>query len=198
MLNSRLFNSALSWSATTLAATGMIATMLPMAPAAAASRRGNRICADTLLDAGISEEEVALACARALQPRTVSRCVNKIVNRTSITGPKALEGCTQVRRPNELASCVVDIGKIRDVADLTDVLDYCQRSLLPRQFGNCVVALSAEIGIAPKAAMDTCIGTSDIPTDLAPTFIPSSESDTPEIPKSESDQIKLTPLVPIQ
>jgi hypothetical protein len=185
-----------SWSALgTLALTtiGMVATSLP---AQALIYGPTRIvppvaefetCARRLLDAGISPEVAANACAGALHPGDLSQCVSHIQDGTEILAIDALDACKRVRRPIEMASCVVDIDSAHDDAVALDVLDHCRRSLLPTRFSACVIGLSREIDFSTASAMTTCIAAGDRPTEFDPTFEPSTGS-----------LLQLTPIVPME
>ena len=145
--------------------------------------RGNDfdVCLRQLLETRILEREAADACARALEPTELSGCVAEIYRETPVESRNALKTCFQVRRPLELSTCVVDIyeqeKKIEDIefktlisyANLT--LDFCRRSLLPKRYSECVVALTrdfSETAILPPEAMEICISAEAYPESLFP------------------------------
>lgn len=140
-----------------------------------------RRCAARLLNAGISPEATASACAETLRPQNLSTCVFDIKRRTTIAAEDALSTCRLVRRPSELSKCVVNISRNSQEESVPNVLNYCGRSLLPELFADCVVGLRSEVDLAPTQAMDTCIGANDRlpPRDFSPNFIP--QNGTPPI-----------------
>lgn len=157
--------------------TGLLGLSLPsVAVTIPTSSNSNdyRNCASRLERTQVSAEAAASACAGALNPPDVSRCVSDIEEQTEITAPQALESCRQVRRPIELSSCVVGISDNIE-GSLPGVLDYCTRSLLPERYAQCVVGLGREINIAPPQALETCISASDRPLDFSPNFIPQGQ-----------------------
>jgi hypothetical protein len=192
---------------------GLIALALPVAPASAtysdyrALQRDYQTCTADLVGVGIAAADAASACAAALAPRDIGECVIMIGEGTVIAATDALSGCRQVRRPVDLAACVVDINtSLQNVVPL-DVLSNCRRSLLPTRFSNCVVGISQETLIDPAVAMSTCIVAGDRPSNLLPSFVPSSEPipSTPSSIPTPSDtdmpadsSPRLTPLVPTQ
>jgi hypothetical protein len=107
-----------------------------------------RGCTGRLLSVDISAEAAASACAEALRPTDLSKCVIEIERQTEIAAADALSSCRQVRRPDELASCVVGINRNQEEG-IPSVLNYCGRSLLPKRFAECVVGLRIEADFAP-------------------------------------------------
>lgn len=146
----------------------------PLSPSSLTAPRAAdyRNCAIDLLQAGLSENDAAAACAEALYPLELSECVVEINGNTEIAGDDALSSCLRVRRPLELAECVVDIDAAQNEAVSAGVLDYCRRSLLPERFSACVVGLSREIDLAVGDVMNTCISVTDRPENVEPDFIP--------------------------
>ncbi|MEO0969346.1 MAG: hypothetical protein AAFX80_13715, partial [Cyanobacteria bacterium J06639_18] len=71
-------------------------------------------------------------------------------------------------RPQELASCVVGISRNSKESADPEVLSFCDRSLLPVRFAQCVVGLRSEIDLVPTQAMETCIDASDPITNISP------------------------------
>lgn len=120
-----------------------------------------QICAAELLRVGISRENASNTCAQALKPKDLSLCVLKIEELTPIPADEALLACMRVRRPNELASCTVDINQHTQGADPRSVLENCRRTLLPLRFSECVIGLSREIDFSVPKALDTCISAED-------------------------------------
>lgn len=170
-----------------------------------------QLCATRLLAAGIVEVDAASACALALYPRDLSRCVSQIDEGTIITATDALDGCRRVRRSLDLATCVIDINTDvidinTDVTDINtdtqntvalDVLDNCRRSLLPTRFANCVVGLSRETSLVPAIAMDVCIAAGDRPRNVLPSFVPRTDEQLLPLPPLEPlDDRTLAPLIP--
>ncbi|MDB9312694.1 hypothetical protein PN462_06245 [Spirulina sp. CS-785/01] len=158
-----------------------------------------RACAEELLNTEIDEDQVAIACSEALEPKDLSFCVDEIDYFTTIDPLYALFACFRVRRPIELANCVVDIHydvlvkEVRDEntrinninEDFTNAeqkaldpislttLDHCRRSLLPERFSACVVGLTQEIPLSSERALDTCIRADDFPREI---YTPSRNS----------------------
>lgn len=117
-------------------------------------------CAGSLVDEGIAPETAAAACADALHPRELGRCVARI-DRGAIAASDVLSACERVRRPLDLASCFNEIKDDDTAAILGDVLETCRRSLLPERFAECVVGLRREVTLTTAAAMTTCISATD-------------------------------------
>lgn len=169
------FTSSLSLG---LAIAGLVAIALPSEAFTSLRARTNprasdyRSCASNLVDAGIASVDAANACADALYPRDLSRCVTRINGNTEIAATDAFENCVKVRRPVELAECVTDIDNLDGSVVELNVLDYCRRSLLPLRFSACVVGLSGEGDATTGAALESCISAGNRPDDLLPSFIP--------------------------
>lgn len=157
-----------------------------------------RNCASGLLSAGISSEAAAPACAGALNPQDVGRCVVQITSRTEIAADSALASCRQVRRPIEVSRCVVDINTNTQGQAVPGVLDYCTRSLLPERFADCVVGLGREIQFASNQGLETCISANDRPLSFEPTFIPAGQfpPQQPLTPAPTSQQNQTQPIQP--
>jgi hypothetical protein len=145
-----------------LAIAGILALAIPPKPAVADSNEF-KTCAAELLRVNISRNLAADVCAEALYPEDLSLCVLKINVQTPIIADEALYGCQRVRRPLELASCVVDINKRTQNPEVRLVLDRCRRSLLPLRFSECVIGLSREIDFSSTEALETCIAAEDFP-----------------------------------
>ena len=148
--------------ASQLAIAGLLAIAIPPQTATAGSNEF-KTCADELLRANISRNRAASVCAEALYPEDLSLCVLKIKALTPIIADDALYGCQRVRRPLELASCVVDINKHTQNPDVILAFDRCRRSLLPVRFSECVIGLSREIDFSSTEALETCIAAEDFP-----------------------------------
>lgn len=67
------------------------------------------VCVKQMTSSGVSAEKAGTACADALIPKELSRCVVMIRSQTAINPDDALTACYRVRRPVDLAHCVVDI-----------------------------------------------------------------------------------------
>lgn len=141
------------------------------------SVRDYNACAAELLGTGLSPEAASAACGGALYPKALSACVTSIDAGTEIAAADALTGCRQVRRPQELASCVVGINGIKtEGTKPLEVLDYCRRSLLPVRFSNCVVGLTGQIpAYTTTEVMTSCIAASNRPRQVLPSFIPQGQ-----------------------
>jgi hypothetical protein len=122
--------------------------------------------------AEVSPEAASVACARALRPEDLSRCVVTINQVTPTLKQDALAACTKVRRPVELSRCVSDISDRTQSSEVLSVVDYCRRSLLPIRFSECVTGLRREIDFSTSRALETCIAAEDFPSNLTATFAP--------------------------
>lgn len=184
--------------ATGLTVSGLLGISLPSEAVILNRTAGNpyRTCANRLLSAGASPGAVASACASALNPQDVARCVVQIRARTDIAADRALASCRQVRRPIEVSRCVVDISTDREQST-PGVLDYCTRSLLPEVFAQCVVGLGREIQLATNQALETCISASDRPLSFEPTFIPAGQF-PPQQPLTPTPTSQQNPTPPTQ
>ncbi len=159
---------------TQLATLGLLATALPPMPASAITIRfprtknEYRACSVELMGAGLTADAAASACAGALHPRDISKCVVQINRKTKIAAVEALSSCQRVRRPKDLATCVVDINTKSRTPTTTPllVLDQCRRSLLPEQFSECVVGLSRQVDFSVDRLMTTCLDTRDTVSQL--------------------------------
>ncbi|EGJ33245.1 MULTISPECIES: hypothetical protein [Moorena] len=162
--------SLLKFCTTQLAIAGLVTLGIPNGAATAGNQFS--LCAKDLKAANITSEIASQACSEALQPEDLSLCVLKIKVLTSLAGQKALGACTRVRRPLELASCVVDIDNKIENINANSVLDHCRRSLLPEQFSECVIGLNSANVASPDKALNTCISVNQYPSQLSPTFAP--------------------------
>lgn len=164
-------------------------------------KAGNQfdICVEEMVDSGVDVQQAGTACADALIPKELSLCVEKITENTAITPEDALQNCYRVRRPVDMAYCVVDIdeeilqdyrsknnpkaetsGEERETTEtsLTELdsslmlaLDSCRSSLLPARHSECVIALSrTPQPMSPVKAMETCLDAEDFPRDLFPAY----------------------------
>lgn len=151
-------------------------------------------CAAGLLGTGLLPEQTAEACAGALYPKALSACVTQIDFETELTAEDALFGCRRVRRPQELASCVVGITQISTVGTSPlDVLTYCRRSLLPVRFSNCVVGIASQVtAFSTTEMMTNCIAATSRPRQVLPNFIPSGQ----EVPLQPLPGVGNTPSIP--
>lgn len=139
----------------------LLMVMATSSLAAMETSRDYRACTARLLQLGISAENTAGACAAALRPRDLGECVHRIHKQTQVAAQDFFGSCLQARRPLDFSACVVGISKQgRDAFD-PSILNYCNRSLLPRRFAQCVVGLRSEIDLGVTRAMDTCIDASD-------------------------------------
>ncbi|MGK7944350.1 MAG: hypothetical protein AB4058_07765 [Microcystaceae cyanobacterium] len=69
------------------------------------------VCVGQMVNNGVSPEKAGTACADALIPKELSRCVSMIRAKTAIEPDDALTACYRVRRPIDLAHCVIDIDR---------------------------------------------------------------------------------------
>ncbi|UBF24286.1 hypothetical protein K9N68_21590 [Kovacikia minuta CCNUW1] len=129
-------------------------------------------CTSRLLELKLPTEEATSACARALQPSYLSKCVVRVSREGGVAAIDALSSCRRVRRPDELASCVVQIQTKVKAAAPTEVLDNCTRSLFPDRFADCVVGTTQAAKLPPTDVINTCISGGYFPREVDPTFIP--------------------------
>ncbi len=166
--------SLIHLAASGLAVSGLLGISFPSLAAnipTSTNRNAYRLCASRLAGTGVSAQAATTACAGALNPPDVARCVVQIRRQTQIAAGQALDSCRQVRRPIDLSRCVVGISN-NIQGQVPGVLDYCTRSLLPTQYAECVVGLGREIKLTPNQALETCISSSDRPLEFSPNFIP--------------------------
>jgi hypothetical protein len=190
-----LFKSSATVIAPLLAMAGILGMALPSNAISNPFRRNQneyRVCAARLLSVGIPTEAASNACAAALRPKEVSSCVGEIQRRTQIPATDSLAFCGQARRPDDLATCVVAIGTTSQETVNRAILSYCNRSLLPVKFGQCVVGLRSEIDFSPTQAMESCISASDRISNVVPLSTPR----VPRIPSSGgfSPTFETTPI----
>jgi hypothetical protein len=158
-----------------MAIVSLVTIAIPSTPANAYTFTEAQLCAAELVRfAALSQEVASVACAQALVPKELSKCVLKISELTPTKAQDALVACFKVRRPLDLAGCVHDIHVKTQKPDPNAVLDYCRRSLLPLRFSECVIGLSREIDFSPPKAMRTCIAAEDFPRNLYPNFVPAA------------------------
>jgi len=148
----------------------LVAPMIVLSPLAAQANEF-ATCAASLIEAGVEAEAASAACAQALKPEQVSRCVVDITNATELAPDQVLAACSRDRRPDELATCVATIHDRLEVSSSTDVLDNCRRSVLPVRYSDCVVGLATTAEVATTESMAFCIAAGYRPVDVAPTFI---------------------------
>lgn len=157
----------------------LMAIAIPQAPAQANDFRG---CVRRLVNTGINQEIAGRSCAQALVPGDLSDCVADIKGTTELKPEDILSACYRVRRPTELASCVVTIDRrlLRGIKpettegtgsnDLTSLaLDNCRRSLLPERYSECVTGYAGAASEAtPAKAMEVCISAESVNRDYSP------------------------------
>ena len=195
----RTVSGSIRFAVTSLAVAGCLAIILPSTAANIPTSYRNtfRGCAGRLVRVGISSDEAATACAGALAPTDVSKCVVEIKKETTIAAEDALSTCRQDRRPNEVARCVVGISRNSGEEAVPGVLDYCgRRSLLPMRFAECVVGLRREIEISPTQAMKSCIDESDQISEFSPNFVPANQTPVQPAPPTPTVPGEPTPLAP--
>lgn len=150
----------LYWMTVSVTTLSLLTLGLPMAPASANSYGK---CVQELLDAGVSDFNAANACAGALHPADVSRCVGRINRNSDISGIDVLSACSRVRRPLDLAHCVNKLVDQMDGVESLSVLEGCRRSLLPKRYAECVTGLRGKIeGANVGRLLQTCLDPQDI------------------------------------
>lgn len=161
--------------ATTLFALGTTLTL--GLPAMAQSRSvgtdsdAYRRCGKDLADAKLEAAVAADACASALRPEELGRCVADLTQNQTVVALSALEACRRVHRPIELQACVQDITRQDAKATVTPVLEACRQSLLPVRYGRCVVGLNQSLNVATTVGLATCLNASDRPQTVESDFI---------------------------
>lgn len=159
--------------------------LLWMAPAQAYeyfSENDYRLCAGELQRLDLSPEQIAEACADALEPPNLARCTLRLNVQAQVKATDALEACYRVRQPKDLASCVVDINqRANEAVPVSSLVDHCRRSLLPATFSKCVVGLRRQIDVTLPVALNRCISAEEYPVQLTPTVVPPPASNpTPD------------------
>ncbi|MEM8544306.1 MAG: hypothetical protein AAGF66_10010 [Cyanobacteria bacterium P01_H01_bin.119] len=172
MVNCPVPHRPVQWSVIPLAIAGLAATTLPAVVQSPAQANEFERCATALTRSGVSIEEADYACANALHPVDVSSCYTKVLDDISLESGALLYACRRVRRPLELATCVVDIHRDRLNEGSTAVLENCRRSLLPVRYSQCVVGLIDASAIELSDSLSECIAGGYRPRDISPTFIP--------------------------
>lgn len=155
-----------------IAIASLVTMAIPSRPANAFT--DFQICTAQLIRyATVSPASASVACADALNPKEISRCVVTIAQISPTLKDNALFACTRVRRPVELGRCVFDITNRARGSEANRIIDYCRRSLLPDRFSECVTGISREVDAGYPRALDTCIAAEeDVPRNLSPTFFP--------------------------
>lgn len=130
------------------------------------------VCLKQIVNSGVNVEQANTACADALIPKELSYCVSQISTQTQVVAEDALKNCYQVRRPVDMANCVVDIdnkilknyapstnSQTETSAEETDTieitsntidqesplmlaLETCRSTIAPDRHSECVIALS--------------------------------------------------------
>ena len=179
------FSSFLSSLASRLVIAGLCVAAIPTTEARAASNPF-QLCTAELQRANISDVVASKACAQALIPEDLSECVLRMSLFTPTISEQALAACTRVRRPPELATCVIDIGRRAENAQIVSVLDHCRRSLEPLRFSECVVGLTVQTDLAPANTLATCIDAEVLTSRPSSAFAPSPSPTPPDfVPKLE-------------
>ncbi|MGB7441365.1 MAG: hypothetical protein WA919_09885 [Coleofasciculaceae cyanobacterium] len=178
--------SSLSSLARQLVIAGLFMAAIPTSGAKATSNPF-QLCTAELQRASISDVMASKACAQALVPEDLSECVLRMSLFTQTISEQALVACTRVRRPPELATCVIDIGRMAENAQIASVLDHCRRSLEPLRFSECVVGLTVQTDLSPANSLETCIDAEALTGRSSPAFRRSPSTIAPQqfVPKLE-------------
>lgn len=172
-----------------LASVGLFATSASAFPRFdLTTEKDYAICATNLTAVGLSSDLVAKACAGMVRPQHLSQCVTRISQDAAIAPEEALVSCVSVRRPEELAICVVDITRAGSDINPSTVLNSCRRSLLPERHAFCVLGLTRGGGIAVDQALGTCLNPPEQFMDL--------RIEQPQAPNLPSDLPPSLPSVP--
>ena len=153
------------------------------------TRNDYRTCATTLLRLKVSTEETATVCSRAFKPEDLSVCVQRSVEVGNLPIVESLSACRNVRRPVEMASCVVDIRRQLSDAPALEVLDRCRASLLPERYASCVVGIDPPIKTPAIAKLTSCIEASSFPQELDSTIIRYTRPEGSQIPPIPSESV---------
>lgn len=108
MMMLSMFNGILRSTAFTVLSTGLLAVSIPIEPVDA--RNMYDVCLGQLQGVGVEPQQAATACADALIPKELSKCVSRVALTVSVPANVAVENCYQSRRPVDVANCVVDIN----------------------------------------------------------------------------------------
>jgi hypothetical protein len=130
-----------------------------------------KLCGTSLEKAGITADTAATACAEVMHPEDLASCVGGITP-LKVDALTTLNACRRTRRPVELATCVQDVQRQDANAVLVNVLEACRQSLLPQQYGQCVVGLNQSLKTPIATGLTTCIDASDRPIDIRSNFVP--------------------------
>jgi hypothetical protein len=142
----------------------LIVISLPNLPANSYTNNQYDICFKELTQSGFNPEQAGNACAQALNPKDLSWCVLAVTQKTEIVPEKVLDSCLRVRRPIEMARCVLKIQHEAIDPNVDLALETCRRSLIPKNYSECVVALSRNPNNLPaQEAMRVCIAAKDNP-----------------------------------
>ena len=154
-----------------IAIASLVTMAIPSRPANAFT--DFQICTAQLIRyATVSPGAASVACADALNPKDISRCVVTIAQISPTLNQEALFACTRVRRPVELGRCVFDITNRSRGTEAPRIIEYCRRSLLPERFSQCVTGISREVDAGLPRALDSCLAAEDFPRNLSPNFAP--------------------------
>jgi hypothetical protein len=128
----------------------LLSLSLPISPVHADSGNQYGVCVRELTNNGVPGEQAGSACAGALIPKELSFCVNQIKQGTQIAGLDAVKACYRVRRPVDLANCVVDI--YRQVPTVTETTTSEASATTPPD--NSITAANRFESVVSGAAMN--------------------------------------------
>jgi hypothetical protein len=95
-------------------------------------------------------------------------CVVDINDKTGIGAEDALGVCERSRRPDEVASCTIDIHDALLSGPTVSAMEHCGRSLLPERYATCVVDLNDAADLSAEDALSRCIRAGYRPWEIAP------------------------------
>lgn len=129
-------------------------------------------CIRKLTEAGPNLDPVFIAnsCAYVLVPADLGDCTHQITRHWGEDPQRVIEACRQVRRPIELGDCTVLVAARNSDLNWKDSLARCERSLLPRRFASCVVAVNDRLNLPTSQASEICLDGRDRPRDLYPAY----------------------------
>lgn len=197
MIIQTLFRRTFRVTAFTLLPAGLLAISIPVEPANA--RNMFDVCFGQITAVGVSSEQAKVACANALIPKELSRCVSRVALTVSVKADEAVNNCYKSRRPVDVANCVIDINNqvslnqdwpktnrvtetfadpTTQVIDSSEelspsllVLESCRRSLQPGVYSQCVTALSRNVSLERlRQAVNICLSGEAFPPALFPDY----------------------------
>ncbi|WP_245602693.1 hypothetical protein [Gloeothece verrucosa] len=149
-----LFNSILRSSALIFLPAGLLALSIPVEPAHA--RNMYDVCVGQMVAVGVERQQAGAACAEALIPKELSKCVSRVALVVSVPAQEAVKNCFQSRRPVDVANCVVDINnQVPLNRDLPRNNRVEETFAEPSPTGDATASPPREVS-APVLALESC------------------------------------------